>query len=89
MITEQEAICKAKTVVEKWYGGDPRSWLESDWVDSYESRGNGARLLVWEGSPPKGYVVVIPYAVIALSVDGGKKRVFNCSYDRELKESTC
>lgn len=86
MLSEEEAVQKAKTLVEKWYVGEARKWLESEWIDSYRDRANGARLLVWEGSPPKGYVIVMPYQVIALSVHGERKRIFQFDMKRHFEQ---
>jgi len=50
-------IEKAKRKIEESYGGMKRQWLKTK-IDSYENPLYRIELYVYEGSPPKGYIVV-------------------------------
>ena len=53
----QEKKRKAKKAVEKHYGGIQRRWLETTAPHSYGNSDYRVELFVYEGSPPKGYVL--------------------------------
>ena len=50
-------IEKAKRRVELTYGGVKRKWLVAKPENSYDSNMYSVKLLVLEGSPPKGYIL--------------------------------
>jgi len=59
-ITFSEALEKAKLRIIREYEGKEsthRAWLEVH-VDSYESESNRLQMIVLEGSPPKGWIIV-------------------------------
>lgn len=72
------ALDKAKHWVEKSCGpdGPKRDWLVTAPIDSYGSSGNRARLLVLQGSPPRGFIIETAHYAIAVSASGEKKKRF-------------
>ena len=56
----EQLIERAKRLVEHWYNcrQGERPWLEAEPPYSYDNPEYKVKLLVLEGSPPKGYILV-------------------------------
>ena len=81
----QEEIEKAKGVIEKHcVDGNKREWLDAN-VDSYNAPRNRIQLLVLQGSPPRGRVIVNYSAGIIQGFDGGGRKVFNRKFGYAIK----
>jgi hypothetical protein len=86
----EEAIEKAKQVVVRSYDGERlenRPWLEGSVPDSYGSPSYRTTILVREGSPPKGYVIIMRASmdgdtVLALGVYGEPLHRWSVEYRR-------
>lgn len=64
---KQKAIEAAQARVEKLSPDGNRKWLFGAPPDSYGSESQRCQLLVREGSPPRGYVLVLPSVVFAFN----------------------
>ena len=53
----ERVIEKAKLCVEKDYGGSKRKWFEAEPPYSYSDPRYKVKLFIYEGSPPKGYII--------------------------------
>ena len=53
----EKIIEKAKLRVENSYRGSKRKWFEAELPYSYSDPKYKVKLFVYEGSPPKGYVI--------------------------------
>jgi hypothetical protein len=62
------ALAKAWLILGEANGveGDSRKWLVGRIPPSYRTASNGGRILVREGSPPRGYILDTPTTVYAI-----------------------
>ena len=83
--TFEEAIEKAKLSVIKSYdckGSVERKWLEAN-LDSYEEKHSRLKILVREGSPPKGHIIVNYGHQTVTAFDALGKKLYTWRYLRE------
>lgn len=81
----EKVIGRAKEAVENNYGDryGGRLWLDTS-LDSYASEHNRMRLLVFEGSPAKGYVVANYATGIVRAYDAWDKRIATYSAEKMM-----
>lgn len=91
-ITFSEALEKAKLRIIKKYerrNTTKRAWLEAH-IDSYHSEYNRLQMIVLEGSPPKGFIIVNYGAntLTAFDCHGNKLHVWTNLYDNDIRKTT-
>lgn len=75
---DEHTIALAKAWVVHEHGVSiERPWAESSVTpDSYDDPTYRVRIFVWLGSPPKGYVVATPIAILAIAGGLHKTKTF-------------
>jgi hypothetical protein len=93
VVPRELAIRLAREAVERdWCPSEKRQWLVSKFVECYGRTEHGAEIHVREGSPPRGYVLVInrgkgcgdeEFAGYAIAHDSHGKRLGRFRYGFE------
>ncbi len=88
-VTIQEAIERAKIKIINLYdqGNCQRKWLTAD-LDSYGSKSNRVKILVREGSPHKGFIVVDYGFGVVFAFDAWNNMIFRWHNLINKEEST-
>ena len=73
----ETTIKKAKEKVAAVYHNTPeeRPWLEAS-IDSYKHRDNRVTMLIFEGSPPKGMIIINYGHGLVMAFDAWGKRLY-------------
>jgi hypothetical protein len=78
------ARLRAQRHVEQEVGGPRRRWISTS-VDPYSNTLNRVELLVLEGSPAVGFVLVAEGFALAISAGGRRVKRFRRSADRAVR----